>query len=305
MTQTEAEAHVRAAIGDAIPFTYQGILPWIRQQLVAQRYRAGRVLLCGDAVHNLTPCGGFGMNTGIQDAVDACWKLGGVIEGWADPAILDSYEQERRPVGIRNVNEATHSFSKLLSLPACPQIDDPGEKGERTRAAISEYMHAHRFNREYENLGIVLGYRYAGSPICVPDGVPEPLPTTRVGDPVEPEEKVMLHRPSAEPGALAPHFRLADGRSVKDLFGLGFTLLRFGAPLSSTDTLVDAAAKRGVPLVVHDIDDERARALYGRALVLVRPDGHVAWRADAVPVDALAIMDRIRGVLRDAHGRAT
>src|SRR5690606_11892289 len=141
-----------------------------RQQLVARHYRAGRILLCGDAVHNLTPAGGFGMNTGIQDAVDACWKLAGVIEGWADPAILETYEQERRPVGVRNVNEASHSFAKILALPSCRHIADPGGEGERTRAEVSRHMYANMFNREYENLGIVLGYQYVGSPICVPDG---------------------------------------------------------------------------------------------------------------------------------------
>lgn len=304
MTQAEAESHVRAAIGPDIPFTYQGTLPWMRQQLVARRYRSGRILLCGDAVHNLTPCGGFGMNTGIQDAVDACWKLAGVLEGWAHPDILDTYEQERRPVGVRNVNEATHSFDKILSLPRRPDIADHTPQGEQARREVSDHIHAHRFNREYENLGIVLGYRYAGSPICVPDGPPEALPVPQVDDPVEADEDVMAYRPSARPGALAPHFWLADGRSVKDLFGVGFTLLRLGGSPPEVASMVKAAATRGVPLAIHHIPDEAARVLYGRSLVLVRPDGHVAWRADEPPADAMAIIDTVRGARCNSRGAA-
>ena len=80
-----------------------------------------------------------------------------------------------------------------------------------------------------------------------------------------------------------------------DLFGWEFVLLRFGAPDTDVSALVEAAAVRGVPLKVEDIDDEKAAALYEKPLVLVRPDGHIAWRGDALPDDAAVLIDQVRG----------
>jgi hypothetical protein len=101
--------------------------------------------------------------------------------------------------------------------------------------------------------------------------------------------------PSARPGTRAPHAWLGDGRSTLDLFGKGFVLLRLGAAPPPGASIVNAAETRRVPLTVVDLADEKIAALYGRALVLVRPDGHVAWRADDAPADALALIDRVRG----------
>jgi len=128
-----------------------------------------------------------------------------------------------------------------------------------------------------------LCYRYDGSPICVDDGAP----------PADPED-ARDYRQSSHPGGRAPHAWLADGRSTLDLFGRGFTLLRLsGAPDAAP--LERAAAQRGVPIDVVSIDDPGIGALYARKLVLVRPDGHVAWRGDALPDDTLDLIDRVRG----------
>ena len=127
-----------------------------------------------------------------------------------------------------------------------------------------------------------LGYRYEGSPICIPDGTPAP--------PDEPATYV----PTARPGHRAPHAWLAPGQSTLDLRH-GFVLLRFGAVPVDASALAEAAAARGVPLHVQDIRDEAIAAVYERRLVLVRPDGHVAWRGDALPDDADAVIDRVRG----------
>jgi hypothetical protein len=126
-----------------------------------------------------------------------------------------------------------------------------------------------------------LGYRYEDSPICVGDG------TAVTAD--DPETFV----PSARPGSRAPHAWLRDGRSTLDLFGRGFALLRFGE--TPTAGLESAAASRAVPFDVIDCSEPEAAARYERQLVLVRPDGHVAWRGEKVPDDALALIDRVRG----------
>src|SRR5262247_1428771 len=133
--------------------------------------------------------------------------------------------------------------------------------------------------------GYHLGYRYDDSPIVVADGTPAP--------PLEGK----TYTQTARPGARAPHVWLADGRSTLDLFGRGFVLLRLGAGAPAGGSVAPAARERGVPLAVVTIEAPDVLNAYERALVLVRPDGHVAWRADAEPADAGAIIDRVRGVL--------
>lgn len=137
--------------------------------------------------------------------------------------------------------------------------------------------------REWFSVGIHLGYMYEGSPLVVADGTPQP------------QDTVSSYTQTSRPGSRAPHAWLAVGKSTLDLFGKGFVLLRFGTRPPAADRLAEAAAKRGVPLTVHDILDAAAARLYERRLVLVRPDGQVAWRADAVPEDAFMLVDSIRG----------
>jgi hypothetical protein len=225
------------------------------------------------------------MNTGIGDAVDLGWKLAAVHHGWGGPHLLASYEAERRPVGIRQCDEAMRNFERYGGRRAVPHILDETPEGEAARAALGQRL-ASGNRMAWENpLHTHLGYRYDGSPICVVDGAPPPEP-----------EDARDYRPSSHPGGRAPHAFLADGRSTLDLFGRGFTLMRFsGAP--DTGPLAAAAVARGVPLDVVTVDDPAIGALYGRKLVLVRPDGHVAWRGDTLPTDALHLVDRIRGAL--------
>jgi hypothetical protein len=135
----------------------------------------------------------------------------------------------------------------------------------------------------FRTLGLQIGYRYEGSPICVADGTPEP--------PDDPAN----YFATARPGARAPHVALADGRSTLDLFGRGFVLLRLAVAAPDPAALVEAAASRGVPLSVVSLEEPEILKIYGCRLVLVRPDGHVAWRGDALPADAQALIDRVRG----------
>ncbi|HEU5275272.1 MAG TPA: hypothetical protein VFU97_16535 [Xanthobacteraceae bacterium] len=136
---------------------------------------------------------------------------------------------------------------------------------------------------EWYTLGVHLGYRYAESPICWPDGTELP--------PDEPNRYV----PSTGPGCRAPHVWLAPGRSILDLFGKRFALLGFGADPADVAALESAARTRGVPLAFTSIDNQEAATLYARRLVLVRPDGHVAWRGDRAPEDPVAVIDCVRG----------
>jgi hypothetical protein len=136
---------------------------------------------------------------------------------------------------------------------------------------------------EWFTLGFHLGYRYDTSPIVCADGTPAPpLPTAS-------------YVQTARPGARAPHAWLPDGRSILDLFGRGFVLLRLGRDAPDAASMRLAASQAGVPLAVIDLDVPDVSELYQRRLVLVRPDGHVAWRADEPPADARAVIDTVRG----------
>ncbi len=280
LTTDEIEAAIRRAVGREFGYEILSVLPWTRRELVAERLAEGNVFLAGDAAHCMSPTGGFGMNTGIGDAVDLSWKLTAVIEGWGGAALAASYDVERRPVGSRNVTEASGNLGRMLSPGRNAALIEPTDAGARARAAVGRDL-AQAMRREWNTLGIHLGYRYDDSPIVSPDATPVP------------PDEVMTYTQTARPGARAPHVELSDGSSTLDLFGRGFVLLRLG-PADAT-SLVAAAAERGLPLGVVGIDEPAVREAYQRRLVLVRPDGHVAWRADAAPEDAMALIDRVRG----------
>lgn len=222
------------------------------------------------------------MNTGIQEAVDIGWKLAAVLAGWGGARLLASYDLERRPVAQTIVDEAARNFTQFAKLPIGDDIDAGTPAAASLRRAIGNTIIAERFDREYEMEGVALGYRLEDSPIVVADGTPVP--------PFE----VTTYSPSARPGHRAPHGWLAAQHSTLDLFGRDHTLLRFG-PDVSTAALTSAASARGVPLPVVDIDDPELARLYARKLVLVRPDGFVAWRDDGPPADALDVVDMVRG----------
>jgi len=288
----DAAAEVRRAAGRDFDFEILSCEPWVRRRMVADRYRRGRVLLAGDAVHVMPPNGGLGMNTGIADAVDLGWKLAAMHQGWGGAHLLDSYEQERRPVGIRQCDEAMRNFARYGGRRPVPGVLDESADGMRVRAELGERLSSGN-RMAWENpVHTHLGYRYEDSPICVADGPAPPLPE----DPRD-------YRQSSHPGGRAPHAWLADGRSTLDLFGRGFTLLRLGRDVPDAAALVEVAARRQVPLDIVGLDEPDIAMLYQRKLVLVRPDGHVAWRGDSVPPDAVELLDRVRGARRPATAR--
>jgi 2-polyprenyl-6-methoxyphenol hydroxylase-like FAD-dependent oxidoreductase len=281
-TTDDIKAAIRRAVGRDFDFEILSVLPWVRRELVAERYRNGRGFIAGDAAHVMSPTGGFGMNTGIQDVVDLSWKLAATIEGWGGDRLLDSYGIERQPIGARNVTEASGNLRRMLSVPPHPDLLDDTPQGAATREKVGREF-SETMRREWFTLGAHLGYRYENSPICWPDGTAAP--------PDDPRAYV----PTARPGHRAPHAFLADGRSTIDLFGRGFALVGFGADAAEAAPLLEAARKRNLPLTFTAIAEPHIAALYERKFVLVRPDGHVAWRADRMPEDALCVIDVVRG----------
>jgi 2-polyprenyl-6-methoxyphenol hydroxylase-like FAD-dependent oxidoreductase len=276
------DAIMRRAMGnDRGDWKVRRVMPWRRSQFTADRFTEGRILLAGDAAHTTSPTGGHGLNTGIGDVSDLGWMLDALLGGWGGHQLLAAYNAERRPVAIRNGSSSTKNYGAWVQAVGRDLVLDDTPEGEAQRRAVGEQMNAMLAN-EWHSFGVAMGYRYDTSPIVIPDGTP---PT-----PDEPGDYVQ----TARPGHRAPHAWLADGRSTIDLFADGFTLLRLGFAGDLTP-LIAAAADRGMPLRVIDLDDPAIARLYERQLVLVRPDGMVAWRADSLPGDVAALVATAAG----------
>jgi 2-polyprenyl-6-methoxyphenol hydroxylase-like FAD-dependent oxidoreductase len=255
---------------------------WTVHKLLADRYSVGDILLAGDACHLHSPFGGHGMNLGIADAVDLGWKLAAVLEGWAGPDLLDTYETERKPAHRLVIETATENVAALSEHFLAPNLDDDTPIGAEQRAKAAIAVEAAKAS-EFRSLGVVLGYRYE-SPAIMSDSAREAPPFS-----------VTSYVPIAYPGSLAPHAWLNDGSSLYDHFGKGFTLLCLGKPQQADErALSEAAARVGMPLSIVTASEWGIRALYGADYVLVRPDQHIAWRGDQVHA-AAAILDRVRG----------
>ncbi|MDB5641046.1 MAG: hypothetical protein JWN07_363 [Hyphomicrobiales bacterium] len=272
--EVDANATIRAMLGADVPVTIISGGPWRGGlALVADRYRVGRVFLAGDAAHLFTPLGGFGMNTGIGDVMNLGWKLAAVHQGWGGDALLDSYEDERRPIGLRNREIGVHC-SRIMDRWVLPDaLEADGPEGETARAVFGEQV-VREDRVQYYTVGLQLGERYA-SQIVTGDGADTPP---------DDWEKVW---PSAFPGSRAPHVML-DGAPLFDKFGSGFTLLMHGS-----DAV--AIAEAGAPLTIVSLDEAAAQA-YPRKFTLVRPDQHVAWHGDEA--------GEIAAALQRAAGRA-
>jgi 2,4-dichlorophenol 6-monooxygenase len=280
---------------------------WLMESVLADRFQVGRTFLLGDAAHRHSPMGGLGLNTGMQDAHNLAWKLAAVLKGYASPGLLDTYEAERRPVAKRRVEFATFSFFNHLSvsggfgmLPGASEehnrdvltrlfSDTPD--GETRRAQLEEMIYTLR--REFQHADVDLGYEYADSPAVVADGSDAPP-----RDPVGRE-----YVPVARPGHRMPHAWLErDGELVAthNLIPSGAFLLLAGADGATwCAAAASLCGEIGVPLDAYrvapdgDLQDPDGKWAQLRrhddgGAVLVRPDGHVAFRAAEMPVDPAA-----------------
>jgi 2-polyprenyl-6-methoxyphenol hydroxylase-like FAD-dependent oxidoreductase len=259
-----------------VPVRYEMITcnPWRQNLLLAERFVEDRVFLAGDAVHLVIPTGGLGMNGGVGDAIDLSWKLAATLQGWGGPNLLHSYEIERRQVGERNVGAsryATLGRRRWRSLWR-PYLRDKTPEGAALRTEIARVADLEQ-RKSNDMIGAELGYRYVDSPIVcdIPGG---------------PEHLFRTYEPTTWPGARLPHVWLKDGAAIQDrLPGEGYVILRLGKSEAEMAPLAKAIASFGAKVTALDIRDEAARAIFGRDLLLLRPDLHVVWRGNAPPED--------------------
>jgi 2,4-dichlorophenol 6-monooxygenase len=296
---------------------------WRIEAVLADRYGEGRVFLAGDAAHRHSPMGGLGLNTGIQDAHNLAWKLAAVVKGQADPALLESYEAERRPVGRRNIDFATFAFFNHLAvsgafgvLPTAPEehnraaleslfgdTPDGGTRRERLRGFFDT------LRMEFQCADIELGFDYADSPAVVPDGTAAPP-----RDPAGHE-----YHPTTRPGHRLPHAwldRFGEHVPIHDLVRPGtFVLLTSDNGVAWREAAQRGAERHGIELDAHGIgpaSDLRDRdgaweALRGHddgGAVLLRPDAHVCFRAATAAGDPQAALDAALGTALNAGAPA-
>jgi len=256
---------------------------WKQNLLLADRYRSGRVFLAGDAVHLVIPTGGLGMNTGVGDAIDLSWKLAATLQGWGGPALLDSYEIERRQIGDRNVSASRYASQGRRAWRAQYRRDirDPGPTGQATRDQLARVANVEQ-RKTNEMIGAELGYRYVGSPIVV-------------DEPGGPEDLVRDYVPTTWPGARLPHVWIEPGVSVHDCIGDGYTLLEVGGASAEGEPFESAMAAIGAPFSRIALRSDRARDVYGYDWILLRPDLHVVWRGNRAPEDPDGLARLITG----------
>jgi 2-polyprenyl-6-methoxyphenol hydroxylase-like FAD-dependent oxidoreductase len=280
--QADPHALIDGLVGAPIEAEILGTDPWTGRMLLADRFHDRRVFLAGEAAHLNPPWGGHGFNTGIGDAVNIGWKLAAVIDGWGGATLLESYAAERRAVAARTIQEAAANMRILAPDLGNQAMTATGGIGEQARHAAAQAIRAAK-DAEFHSLGLVLGYQYDASPVIVPDGTP-------------PLAESQAYTPTARPGARLPHLWLSDGASLYDRLGTGLTLVRLRDD-ANVAPFVQAAAASGVPLTVSDLHGQADADSYGAALLLVRPDQHVAWRGATVDrPTATAIVDRVRGL---------
>jgi len=302
---------VRAAIGDDdVAFSIKKVSPWQFNHVVASRYRRGRLFIAGDAAHRHPPANGLGSNTSMQDTYNLAWKLGLVVRGQADDALLDSYDAERQPVGRHVVDRANQSVDEMVgwftALGLRPDMTPDevdarlaelyGPDGEPQRAALLAALEV--MNGQFNAHGVELGQRYRSRAV-VADGTPPPEPT---------RDPVLHYEPSTHPGSPIPHAWLAIGErdvSTLDLCAYDrFTLVTGAGGQPWLDAAAKVSAELGVEVAgvrvslgldVNDVygDWIRRREVGDQGCVLVRPDRIVAWRCpDGVddPKEALQVV---------------
>jgi 2-polyprenyl-6-methoxyphenol hydroxylase-like FAD-dependent oxidoreductase len=270
---TDFRPVIQDLIGFPCDFDIRHVVPWRHHLLVAERYREGRVFLAGDAVHLVIPTGGLGMNTGVGDAFDLSWKIAGSIKGWGGPGLLDAYEQERRPIGIRNVSAAGWAAAGVPIWRALvtPTVYDDTAEGEAKRTELAASFDVNH-RRMHGMVGVEAAYSYAGSALI----------TDEPGNLAEWETS--RYEPHARPGVRIPHMWLNDGRAMQDVLGNDYTLLDLRGDCDVIP-LLEAFRALGAPIDVVHLDEERVRSVYGATVFLLRPDLHIVWRGDGPPAN--------------------
>ncbi|MEV7389159.1 FAD-dependent monooxygenase [Streptomyces sp. NPDC091215] len=318
----EVIAKVRESVGDPhIEVGVRSIGTWTINQIAADQYSVGRVFCMGDAVHQHSPANGLGSNTSIADGYNLAWKLAYVLTGMAGPALLETYSPERAPVGRQVVDRTLQSGAELFTLRTALDIDAAGPESRiweqihslrdatpeaaKRRDKVADMMRLLDYN--FNAHGVELGYRYD---VVRPEvGRDDDIDDRRTSDDI-------TYIPSTALGEHLPHASVEYSRrqlSTVDLIGHGrFTVITGRGGEEWVGAADEARRRFGIPLTVRVIGTadgyqdvlgewERVRGIDDDGCLLVRPDGHIAWRAQSNP-DGQALLDAIAIVLGQTQG---
>ena len=319
LDDAEATRIVHNLIGDdTVPVTIRSTSLWGNNKMYATRYRADRVFCMGDAVHRHPPSNGLGSNTSVQDAYNLAWKLAYVLRGDAGAALLDSFDQERAPIGrqiVLRANKSIEEFGPIFDALGFTDTSDPDVMNERMRARADDTPQATRQRAqlrealelkdyEFNAHGVELGQRYRSGAV-VPDGTPEPAYT---------RDAELYYHPTTWPGARLPHCWLgSDGHKVSthDLAGNGrFALLTGISGQRWAQAAQEVSEQLGIEIAAYvigpgrqytDVYDDwaRLREVAEDGCVLVRPDAHVGWRAATITTDPAGELRRVLEAILD------
>jgi 2,4-dichlorophenol 6-monooxygenase len=319
LSEAALRSRIHKIIGDeSVVIEVISASPWVMNTLLARHYGCGRVYCVGDAVHRHPPANGLGSNTSMLDAYNLTWKLRLVLEGKAHPRLLDTYEEERRPIGRQVLDRSMKSVGELSSIATAlgyhpgqsveagwqgvELLDEDSDQGRARRAELQRALDQQHY--QFNAHGFELSYRYDSGALV--DDVNVPAPPA--------QDPVLFHQPSTRPGSHLPHAWLGRGTlpvSTLDLVGKGrFTLLTGIGGRSWVRAAQALSTVGGLPVVAHAIghgqeltdpygDWQRVRDIDEDGCILVRPDQHILWRSVTACVDAEA---QLRSVLTRTLG---
>lgn len=265
---------LQAAIGKPIEHEKIQVVRWDPRRLVADRFRSGRVVLAGDAAHLWLPLGGFGMNTGIADAMGLSWRLAANVQGWGGDRLLEDYQHERRSVGEATSRAALKIDTDMTTIGRDPELHADTARGEELRQIAGNLIEV-TDRQQWHSQGVQFGARYHASAGIVGNDTDE-----EDGDAIK---GIEIYEPSVTAGSRLPHYWRPDSTSVFDALGPAWTVIQVGQDPVAVDALVSAAAERHVPLSVLHLPETEAAEVYTRPLVLCRPDLFVAWSGYQLP----------------------
>ncbi len=257
-------SYLHEAVGAVFDIEFEHIGFWDLRFMLADTYRTGRIFVAGDAAHSHPPYGGYGVNSGLEDARNLGWKLAATLQGWGGERLLDSYDDERRPVfdsTIRDfIAKSIETDRQFLDVfdPARDKAAFEQAWQARAQSAVGE---VHAFEPNYEGSTVVWGS--------------ENRVSSAKGS----------HRFDARAGHhLAPAAQ-PDGLNIYDQLGQGFTLLGIGAPTLAIEEFRKAATALSLPLTIVVDNSEDKASRYDAKLIMVRPDQFVTWAGDSVTQD--------------------